>query len=309
MVAATPSGSWAKQFSRSAETGMSTAPASSPPWPRTSSLLMAPSRRPRVAAKPPLVVAIASNPSEANRAADPMSQALGMRSGVPGTCSARNRSARAAAGVGLVMPAPYRCAGRTVEIRRGSAGCSHLGKLPVLELDRHGQEVAHVDGVDLDHFLIVHVQVDELHAVVFLAEGLRSLLNAAQLVQAPDGEAVVVHAGALHRVVLGDQEDELVPVDTTHDEAATVLGHHLHFGEAQHLVEEAAHVGPVGGVEEVRRQRHRHMVEARIARGIVGMRHEGTTMTFPAMRPAASASSVSPMALSPTSPGSMRRSA
>ena len=99
MVAATPSGSWAKQFSRSAETGMSTAPASSPAWVRTSSLVMAPSRRPRVAAKPPLVVAMASNPSEANRAADPMSQALGMSSGVPGVCSARNRSARAARSV------------------------------------------------------------------------------------------------------------------------------------------------------------------------------------------------------------------
>ena len=74
---------------------MSTAAASSPAWVRTSSLVMAPSRRPRVAANPPLVVAMASKPSEANKAADPMSQALGMRSGVPGVCRARNRSARA----------------------------------------------------------------------------------------------------------------------------------------------------------------------------------------------------------------------
>ena len=42
-----------------------------------------------MAAKPPLVVAMASNPSEANRAADPMSQALGISRGVPGVCSAQ----------------------------------------------------------------------------------------------------------------------------------------------------------------------------------------------------------------------------
>ncbi len=54
-----------------------------------------------MAAKPPLVVASASKPSEAKSTADPMSHALGMRSGVPGTCSERNRSARL---VGVVMP-------------------------------------------------------------------------------------------------------------------------------------------------------------------------------------------------------------
>src|ERR1700677_9457 len=141
MVAATPSGSWAKQFSRSAETGMSTAPASSPACARTSSLLMAPSRRPRAAANPPLVVAIASKPSEANKAADPMSQALGMRSGVPGVCKARNCSARSVS----VMAAPYP--------EDVSVGLCGLGELPVLDLDRHRQEVADVDRVDLDHTL------------------------------------------------------------------------------------------------------------------------------------------------------------
>src|ERR1700689_1166618 len=183
MVAATPSGSWAKQFSRSAETGMSTAPASSPQCARTSSLVMAPSSRPRVAANPPLVVAIASKPSEANRAADPMSQALGMRSGVPGVCKARNCWARAVA----VIAAPYR--------EDASVGLCGLGELPVLELDRHGQEVADIDRVDLDHLLVVHMQVDELHAVIGLAEGLSAFLHAAQLLERADGEAVVVHAG------------------------------------------------------------------------------------------------------------------
>src|SRR6202453_3331680 len=296
MVAATPPGSWAKQFSRSAETGMSTAPASSPACARTSSLLMAPSRRPRVAANPPLVVAIASKPSEANKAADPMSQALGMRSGVPGVCKARNCSARSVS----LIAAPYR--------EDASVGLCGPGKFPVLELDRHGQEVGDIDRVDLDHTLVVHVQVDELHAVVGLTEGLSAFLHAAQLVERADGEAVVVHTGALHRVVLGDEEDELIPVDAAHDEPAPVLGHHFHFGEAEHLVEEAAHVGPVRGIEQVGRQRHRHVVEARIAGWVEGMGHEGTTMTLPAMRPAASASSVSPMALSPTSPGSISRS-
>ena len=77
MVSATPSGSSAKQFSRSADTGTSTAATSSPQWPSTSSLSIAPSSRPRLAAKPPLVVASASNPSEANKRADPTSHGVG----------------------------------------------------------------------------------------------------------------------------------------------------------------------------------------------------------------------------------------
>ena len=45
---------------------------------------MAPSRRPRVAAKPPLVVAIAAQPTEAKSRADPSSHALGIEEGRAG---------------------------------------------------------------------------------------------------------------------------------------------------------------------------------------------------------------------------------
>ena len=59
-----------------------------------------------MAAKPPLVVARASNPSEANRTAEPTSHALGMSRGVPGTCNERNRAAGSSEEVGGVMDAP-----------------------------------------------------------------------------------------------------------------------------------------------------------------------------------------------------------
>jgi hypothetical protein len=121
--------------------------------------------------------------------------------------------------------------------------------------------------VDLDHLLVVHVQVDELEAVVGLAEGLGPLLNALQLLQRAHGQAEVVHAGALHGLVLGDEEDELVPVHAAQDQPAPVLGHGRHLLEAEHLVEEAADVGPAVLAQEVGRQRHGHVVEARIAEG------------------------------------------
>jgi hypothetical protein len=50
-------------------------------WPIASSRVTSPSGRPRVAAKPPLVVASASKPSDARRAADPGSHGLGSSSG------------------------------------------------------------------------------------------------------------------------------------------------------------------------------------------------------------------------------------
>ena len=59
-----------------------------------------------MAANPPLVVASASNPSEANRTAEPTSQALGMSSGLPGTCSERNLAAGSPVEVRGVMAAP-----------------------------------------------------------------------------------------------------------------------------------------------------------------------------------------------------------
>ena len=45
-----------------------------------------------MAANPELVVAMAWKPSDANSFAEPASQALGITSGVPATCSDRNGS-------------------------------------------------------------------------------------------------------------------------------------------------------------------------------------------------------------------------
>ena len=57
-------------------------------WAIASSRVTDPSRRPRVAAKPLLVVARAWNPSQASSRADPWSQGLGSSRGRPGWCTA-----------------------------------------------------------------------------------------------------------------------------------------------------------------------------------------------------------------------------
>ena len=93
---ATPSGSSAKQFSRSADTGRSVAATIEAACARASSRLTEPSSRPRVAANPLLVVARASNPSQASSLADPASQGLGMSSGIGPPCSERNCAALSA---------------------------------------------------------------------------------------------------------------------------------------------------------------------------------------------------------------------
>src|SRR5947209_5960828 len=92
-VSATPSGASAKQFSKSAETGTSTAAATAAAWLTASSRVTDPSRRPRVAANPPLVVARASKPMASRRRADPTSHGFGINSGAEPRCRARNRSA------------------------------------------------------------------------------------------------------------------------------------------------------------------------------------------------------------------------
>src|SRR5690242_14753509 len=62
-------------------------------WAIASSRVTFPSRRPRVAANPLLVVARAAKPSEANSFAEPRSHGLGSSSGSGPLCSARKRSA------------------------------------------------------------------------------------------------------------------------------------------------------------------------------------------------------------------------
>ena len=61
----------------------------------------------------------------------------------------------------------------------------------------------------------------------------------------------MVQAGAFHRVVLGDEKDELIPVDAAEDHAATVLGHGRHLFEAEHFVEERADLVPAGLAEQI----------------------------------------------------------
>ena len=80
-VSATAAGSSAKPFSKSADTGTSTAATTAAAWATASSRVTDPSRRPRVAANPPLVVARASKPMAARSLAEPGSHGLGMSSG------------------------------------------------------------------------------------------------------------------------------------------------------------------------------------------------------------------------------------
>ena len=56
-----------------------------------------------------------------------------------------------------------------------------------------------------------------------------------QLVESAHREAEMVHARAAHGVVLGDEEDELVPVHARQDQALAVEGHHRHLVEAEDL--------------------------------------------------------------------------
>src|SRR3954452_13333262 len=71
--------------------GRSVACSSAATWVVTSPSITAPSSRPRVKAKPELVVARALKPSPSKTRADPASQGVGMTKGSP-SCRARKRS-------------------------------------------------------------------------------------------------------------------------------------------------------------------------------------------------------------------------
>ena len=81
MVVATPSGSSAKPFSRSALTGSSVASTMVAACARASSRVTDPSSRPSGAANPELVVANAVKPREAKSRAVPRSHGFGSRRG------------------------------------------------------------------------------------------------------------------------------------------------------------------------------------------------------------------------------------
>ena len=106
----------AKQSSRSADTGRSVAATIAAACSIASARVTDPSCRPSVVAKPLLVVASASKPSDASSRAEPASHGLGMSSGVPGTCSAANARARSAA---LTGPPPPGAAPRRAPATRG----------------------------------------------------------------------------------------------------------------------------------------------------------------------------------------------
>jgi len=91
IVSATSSGRSPNPFSKSAETGRSVAATISAMFRRVSSrrTRLAPSRRPRVNARPPLVVPSAANPSLASARAVPASQGFGSTN-VPASCSFAN---------------------------------------------------------------------------------------------------------------------------------------------------------------------------------------------------------------------------
>src|SRR5262249_30059708 len=97
IVSAQAAGSSPKPFSRSAETGSGVASTIARAFLSVSSRLTAPSESglPSENAKPALVVASASKPSDANSLADPASHAFGTTNRPGLSCRCRNRSARA----------------------------------------------------------------------------------------------------------------------------------------------------------------------------------------------------------------------
>ena len=96
IVSAASSGSSPKPFSRSALTGTSTAAAIAPALATAASRSIDPSRPPRVAAAPLLVVHRAKNPSDSSSLAEPTSHGFGARSGSPGRWRASEVGGRAA---------------------------------------------------------------------------------------------------------------------------------------------------------------------------------------------------------------------
>src|SRR5918992_3110701 len=131
-VSATPSGSSAKPFSRSAVTGSSVAWTTCAACSTASSRVTRPSARPRVAANPLLVVARAWKPREASSTADPRSHGLGSSSGRRPRCRARNPLAFSACSV--IAGAPW--SGRApfavrLPLSRSGAG---VGEVEVAQL-------------------------------------------------------------------------------------------------------------------------------------------------------------------------------
>src|SRR5665213_1324763 len=179
--------------------------------------------------------------------------------------------------------------------RRSMASCREL---PPLHLAHHRQDVLDVDGVDLDDVLIVHVEIDQVHAVVVPAKRFGPVLDPLQLLPRSHGEAEMVHARAAHRIVISDEEYELVPVHARQNEAPAILGHDLDLVEPEDLAPESADILTASFTEQVGGHAHGHMVETRVAGRVVGMRHHaplegvtvgvapsdsrGTTMTLPA---------------------------
>src|SRR5919198_146500 len=125
-VEATPDGSSAKAFSRSAETGRSVAATIEAACASASRRVTVPSSRPSVAAWPLLVVASAWKPSQASSLADPASHGFGSSSGRWSWCRARNRLALAAWSVTGGRPLP----GGVVPRPRGPGGVGGGGRPP-----------------------------------------------------------------------------------------------------------------------------------------------------------------------------------
>src|SRR5258705_7497783 len=138
MVSATPAGSSANAFSRSAETGSVVAAAMAAACASASSRVTAPSGRPSVAAKPPLVVASAAKPSEASSRADPASHGFGSSSGPGPSWRARKTRARSAwfwtaPSAAIVMASLYGPSRQPPADLRGAAGM-------LAGRGRHGQQ-------------------------------------------------------------------------------------------------------------------------------------------------------------------------
>ena len=85
----------------------------------------------------------------------------------------------------------------------------------------------------------------------------------------------MVHPRTRHGLVVGDQEDELVPVDAAQHQAVPVDGHGRQLVEPEDLVEEPGERVAVLALEQVGGHAHGHVVEAGVARRVQGMGHRG----------------------------------
>src|SRR5436190_307977 len=230
-----------------------------------------------------------------------MSEAV-MRSAGVATPTARIRTGDVTT---LTIPSGFLPLSPDVLAGDGAGVLAALHPLEVLHLDHQRQQITDVERRQLQYAVVVEVLLDDVHPVVALLELLRLGEEVVELVHRVDRHAEVVHAWALHRRLVRDEEDELAELVRHHHELAPVLGLRRQLLPAEHVaVELEERLSPLR-IEQVGGDAHRDVVELRMRAlrllrrcwtfGCLG--HVGFTITFrvisPAARPSIAASSPS----------------